>query len=399
MQYRIDPKSGNKLSVLGFGCMRFPRSFGPIDLEKSEELVLNAVKRGINYFDTAYVYGGSEKILGIILHKNNLRDKIYLATKLPLGKCKKTEDFDALFDEQLNLLHTDYFDYYLMHNLSDTKLWQRLCGIGIENWIKEKKAVGQIKQVGFSFHGAQNEFFALLDLYDWDFCQIQYNYINTNYQAGTAGLKRAAEKGFPVIIMEPLLGGGLAKNLPPKALGIFEHADSAKSPAEWAFRWLWNQPEVTVVLSGMNAVSQLEENLKAAEHAVPDMLTKEEKTVYGSVVRAFDDSYKIPCTGCGYCMPCPHKVNIPACFAAYNISYAVGKISGLTQYVTSTGATDPNKNYAASRCEQCGECEKQCPQHISIIQSLQKVKKRMEPFWYRLIVSAFIRLREKDISG
>lgn len=251
MQYRIDPKSGNKLSILGFGCMRFPRNLDKIDMAKTEKLITAAVDKGINYFDTAYIYGGSEKALGEVLHKNQLRENVYIATKLPLAKCKSYEDFDKLFNEQLRRLRTDYFDYYFMHNLSDTKMWQKLCDMGIEDWIEKKKESRQVRQVGFSFHGAQKEFLALLDLYEWDFCQIQYNYINTDHQAGTAGLKRAAQKGLPVIIMEPLLGGALANSLPKKVQALFEKANHSRSPVEWALRWLWNQPEVTVVLSGI----------------------------------------------------------------------------------------------------------------------------------------------------
>jgi predicted aldo/keto reductase-like oxidoreductase len=201
MQYRTDVKSGNKLSILGFGCMRFPRNLTQTDIKKTEQLILKAAEEGINYFDTAFTYGESEEVLGNIIQKNNLRNNIFLATKLPLAKCKNYDDFDLLFQTQLERLHTDYIDYYLMHNLSDTALWEKLCALGIEKWIKEKKALDQIKNVGFSFHGIHNEFLKILDIYEWDFCQIQYNYINTNYQAGSAGLKKAAEKGLSVIIM------------------------------------------------------------------------------------------------------------------------------------------------------------------------------------------------------
>ena len=201
MQYRTDVKSGNELSILGFGCMRFPKNLTKIDLNKTEQLILKAVQAGINYFDTAYIYSGSEDILGHIINRNNLRNKIFLATKLPLVKCTKYEDFDILFKTQLERLHTDYIDYYLMHNLSSINIWKGLCEIGIEKWIQEKKASGQIKNTGFSFHGIHREFMQLLDVYDWDFCQIQYNYLNINFQAGMAGLKKAADKGLPVIIM------------------------------------------------------------------------------------------------------------------------------------------------------------------------------------------------------
>jgi predicted aldo/keto reductase-like oxidoreductase len=393
MQYRTGAQSGASLSILGFGCMRFPRNLTQIDLNKTEQLILKAVQAGINYFDTAYIYGGSEDILGQIINKNNIRNNIFLATKLPLAKCKTYNDFDTLFETQLARLHTSYIDYYLMHNLSDTGLWNSLREMGIEKWIKEKKALGQIKNAGFSFHGMYHEFIKLLDVYDWDFCQIQYNYINTHYQAGTAGLKKAAEKGIPVIVMEPLLGGKLANGLPKKAVALFKSANNSLTPAAWALRWLWNHKEVTVVLSGMNEPAQLDENIETAKNAVPGMLTKAEGDIYEAVLKVINASYKIPCTGCNYCMPCPHNVNIPACFAAYNVSYAAGMFSGLQQYMTSTGATDARKNYAASRCRACGACEKKCPQHIPIIQSLKNVSKRMEPFWFKTAVNLFVKLR------
>jgi predicted aldo/keto reductase-like oxidoreductase len=375
--------------------MRFPRNLTKIDINKTEQLIVRAVQDGINYFDTAYVYGESENVLGQIIQKNNLRNNIFLATKLPLLKCRNYEDFDVLFQTQLERLHTDYIDYYLMHNLSDINLWKILCEIGIEKWIEEKKASGQIKNIGFSFHGIHNEFLKLLDIYTWDFCQIQYNYININYQAGMEGLKKASDKGLPVIIMEPLLGGKLANGLPSKAVNMFNSTNGSLSPAAWALRWLWNQKEVTVVLSGMNEDSQLHENIEIANNSVPNMLTAEEDAIFTSVIKIFNATYKIPCTGCNYCMPCPQKVNIPGCFAAYNVSYTVGMMSGIQQYMTSTGATDPRKNYTARQCKKCGKCEKKCPQHISIIKSLEKVGRRMEPFWFRFVVNLFIKLREK----
>jgi len=381
MQYRVDMKSGNKLSVIGFGCMRFPRDLAEIDINRTEQLIIKAVQEGINYFDTAYSYIGSEDALGQILAKNNLRSKIFLATKLPLDKCGSYDDFESLFGEQLKRLYTDYIDYYLFHNLFDTDLWKNLCELGIERWIREKKESGQIKNIGFSFHGIHEEFLKLLDIYNWDFCQIQYNYINTNYQAGTEGLKKAAHKGLPVIIMEPLLGGKLATGLPKKAAAIFKEANNELSPAAWALRWLWNQNEVTVVLSGMNEMTQLEENIKAAKNAAPNMLTKVETDTYESVIKIIEDSYKIPCTGCNYCLPCPQSVNISACFAAYNVSFAIGKVSGFLQYLTGTSAMEPENNHSANQCKECGACEKKCPQHIPIIESLKNVTERMEPFF------------------
>jgi predicted aldo/keto reductase-like oxidoreductase len=383
MQYRLDPKSGNKLSTLGFDCMRFPRVLSQIDMNRSEELVLKAIDSGVNYFDTAYVYSGSEEVLGAILHKNNVRSKVFIATKLPHGKCRRYEDFDALFGTQLERLKTDYIDYYLIHNLSEMKSWTRLCALGIEKWIEEKKTTGQIRQIGFSFHGDSDQFSSLIDAYDWDFCQIQYNYVNTHYQAGTAGLKKAAGKGLPVIIMEPLLGGKLANGLPQKAVKLFKSVNASLSPAAWALKWLWNQKEVTVVLSGMNDAAQLSENLETSNNATPGMLSGQEQDIFESVIESFRTSYKVPCTGCNYCMPCPQNINIPACFSAYNMSYAIGFLSGLQQYITSTGATNVKESRTPRSCVNCGKCEKHCPQHIQIRTALEDVTKRMEPFWFK----------------
>jgi len=391
MQYRADLKSGNKLSILGFGCMRFPKSLTKTDIAKTEQLIIKAVQEGVNYFDTAYIYGESESVLGSILKKNNLRKDIFLATKLPLSKCKSYDDFDALFKTQLERLHTDYLDYYLMHNLSDMALWEKLCSMGIEKWIAEKKASGQIKHIGFSFHGIHSEFLKILDAYDWEFCQIQYNYININYQAGMAGLKKAAEKGISVVVMEPLLGGKLATGLPKKAVARFNVENASLSPVAWALRWLWDQKEVSVVLSGMNEMSQLDENIGLAKDAVPDMLTKAENDAYEAVIKIINATYKIPCTGCNYCMPCPYKVNIPDCFSAYNVSYTTGMASGLPLYLTSVGILNPVNNFAASQCKKCGLCEKNCPQNIPIVASLEKVVKRLEPFWVKILIKIMLR--------
>ena len=394
MQYRTDPKSGNRLSALGLGCMRFPRGAIQIDYKKSEKLVLDAIEAGVNYFDMAYVYMGSEEILGQILRNNpGAREKIFLATKLPLGMCKSYGDFDRLFNTQLERLGTDYIDYYFMHNLSSKKRWDNLCALGIESWIAGKKSEGKIKLAGFSFHGSQGEFFALLDAYDWDFCQIQYNYANINYQAGVKGLKAAAEKGLPVIIMEPLLGGKLATGLPKGAVNLFKEVDGSKAPVSWALNWLWNQPEVTVVLSGMSTAAQLKENAALAEAAYTGMLSEKEEAVYDKVLDAFNKSYEIPCTGCNYCMPCPQDVNIPACFSAYNMYRAVGFATGMMSYVTSTAAVSREHNFLASRCVRCGKCEKECPQHIKITDELSKVQRHMEPFWFKPAMSLLNRLR------
>jgi predicted aldo/keto reductase-like oxidoreductase len=385
MQYRIDERSGNKLSVLGFGCMRFRRGVGGLDFEKAEKLILRATSAGVNYFDTAYLYAGSETQLGSVLKKHDLRDKVYIATKLPIANCHSGSDFEKFWKLQLEALQTDYIDYYLMHNINSFDQWNGLCAFGIEEWLAEKKASGEIREIGFSFHGAKDEFIKVLDAYDWDFCQIQYNYANENYQAGVSGLRAAAEKHIPIIIMEPLLGGKLAKNMAPAAAKVFREANRERTLAAWGFRWLWNQPEVTVVLSGMNASEQLEDNIMTAETMTPGSLTQEELIAYDKVNEIFKATDKIPCTGCGYCVPCPQGVNIPGCFAAYNASFIHGRITSYTMYITGTAANRVN-NSLASKCVKCGICESHCPQKIEIRKGLGDVVKRMEPFYFTLMM-------------
>jgi len=398
MNYRINPKNGDKLSVLGFGCMRFGgdslgSSFaGRFDTQKAEKLIKSAIDAGVNYFDTAYVYAGSEEVLGKTLSKYGVRDKVYIATKMPLILCRNKSDLDKYFPRHLERLRTNYIDYYLLHMLTDMKTWNTLCEWGIKEWVAEKKASGQIKQFGFSFHGSQNEFSELLDAYEWDFCQIQYNYSDENYQAGVTGLRKAADKGMPVIIMEPLLGGKLVSGLPKGAAERFEETIPDVTPVAWAFRWLYNQPEVTVVLSGMNEQSQLDENIKTAETAKPNMLSQAELDAFSDVKHIFNDSYKVLCTGCHYCMPCPHGVNIPACFTAYNTRFAISKSQAGLQYSMSTLMND-NPSYA-SLCKKCGKCEKHCPQNIPIRETLGEVEKEFETLRFkvmRFVMRFFVR--------
>lgn len=382
MQYRLDPKSGNQLSVLGLGCMRLPNTLGRIDSEKAAGIFDQALEMGINYFDTAYLYPGSENVLGSYFSKRNNRDKLYLATKLPQALCKKPADFERFFTEQKRRLQTNYIDYYLIHNISEFEQWERLCGMGIEDWIKAKKKSGEIKQIGFSFHGSNHDFMRLLDVFSWDFCQIQYNYMNIHYQAGVTGLKKAAQMGLPVIIMEPLLGGRLATGLPKKAATLFHKVNPALSPAQWALKWLWNQPEVTVVLSGMNQTGQLQENTETASDTEPDTFKKEEADTIEQVIEIFNESYKVPCTGCNYCMPCPQQINIPAVFSAYNTSYSINKGTGVKLYMLSCGIMSETPHFAGS-CIKCGKCESHCPQHIPIREALADSSKRLESFWYK----------------
>jgi predicted aldo/keto reductase-like oxidoreductase len=348
-------------------------------MQKTEELIMRSIELGVNYFDSAWIYPGSEETAGAVFEKNRVRDKVYIATKLPLVMTKKPEDFDRFFDQSLQRLKTDYIDYYLLHMLTDTEQLRTLKNWGIEDWIERKKKKGQIRQIGFSFHGSGSEFLKILDDYDWEFCQIQYNYSDENFQAGAAGLHAAAKK-MPVIIMEPLLGGKLANGLPKDAIKIFQAADANLSPAGWALNWLWSQEEVTTVLSGMNALDQLEENVRLADAAQTGMIGDAEKAAYAGVLESVKRTCKIRCTGCNYCMPCPVGVNIPGSFSAYNVMYAMGYVEGMKQFITSTGFTS-EKSGSPSLCVKCGKCESHCPQNISIMNELVNVKKQMEPWW------------------
>jgi len=385
MNYRSD-KYGNQLSILGFGCMRFPQKMGRIDMEETEREIMTAYQAGVNYYDTAYIYPGSEAALGEIFERNNIRDKVYIATKLPHYLIKNVADMDKLFAEELRRLRTDYVDYYLMHMLTDTDTWDRLKSLGIEKWIEEKKASGAIRQIGFSYHGNSEMFCNLVDAYDWDFCQIQYNYMDEHSQAGRRGLYHAHAKGIPVVIMEPLRGGKLVNRLPDTAKKIFEEYKIKRTPAQWAFRWLWNQPEVTVVLSGMNSDEMVQDNIQTASTVEVGELGEDEEQMLKQVVAAINAKMKVGCTGCGYCMPCPKGVDIPGTFAAYNRRYAEGKFWSFVDYVMCT--TLRKNSTAASNCVGCGKCEKHCPQHIEIRKNLKDAQKELETPLYKVVRKA-----------
>jgi predicted aldo/keto reductase-like oxidoreductase len=366
--------------------MRFPRLLGAIDMKKTEELVTRSIEGGVNYFDTAWIYPGSEDALGAILEKHRARDRVFIATKLPVVMLRGPADFDKYFGQELARLRTGYIDYYLMHMLTDTDIWAKLKSWGIEEWIARQKKSGRIRRIGFSYHGSRDEFLRLLEDYDWEFCQIQYNYSDENFQAGVTGLRAAAKK-MPVIIMEPLRGGKLAGGIPAGAARIFRNANPSWSPAAWGLNWVWNQEEATLLLSGMGEMPQLEENLRLADAARPGMLGEAELGVYRRVLELLNRSYKIRCTGCNYCMPCPRGVNIPGCFAAYNTSYAIGYVAGMQQFATST-ALASERSSGPGLCVKCGACEAHCPQHLGIIKYLGDVRRRMEPFWIRGIGAA-----------
>lgn len=382
MQYRRDPKSGNLLSVLGYGCMRFTKKGRSIDQEKAEREMAHAIALGVNYFDTAYIYPGSEVAVGKFLTKGN-RDKIYLATKLPHYIVKNLADADRIFEEELRRLQTDHIDYYLMHMLTDIGSWNRMREMGIEDWIQRRKAAGQIRQLGFSYHGGTPGFLKILESYDWDFCQVQFNYMDEHSQAGLKGIQRASELGIPVIIMEPLRGGRLAGGLPQRAKEVFAKADPNRSPANWALRWIWNHPEVTTVLSGMNAMEQIDENVRIACTSDANSLTEQELSVYDDARKEINRVTKVGCTGCGYCMPCPQGVDIPVCFRCYNVLFSDGWFNGLREYLMCTTLRTNHSN--ASKCIGCGKCERHCPQAIPIRKELVNVRKKMERLPYKTV--------------
>ncbi len=381
MQYRND-QTGRPISLLGYGCMRFTRKGAGIDLEKAEREVLAAIGAGVNYFDTAYIYPGSEAALGEILDRNHCRDQVRIATKLPQYLVRGKGDFERYFSEELRRLRTDHVDFYLMHMLTDVESWHKLEAAGVREWLDAKRAAGQIGQVGFSFHGNTEMFKKLLEVYPWNFCQIQYNYLDEHSQAGRAGLEAAAAKGLPVIIMEPLRGGKLVNLLPPEAKRLFAESPRGWTPAEWALRWLWDQPAVTCVLSGMNDLEMIEENCRIADEVQPGALTKEDFALLERVKTAIQQRVKAPCTGCGYCMPCPKGVDIPGAFRCYNEMFTEHKRTGRREYWQVVGLR--KEPAFATQCVGCGKCESHCPQHLPIRALLKEADRALRPPHYHV---------------
>lgn len=390
MQYRND-RSGNPISLLGFGCMRFTKKGNSIDLDKAEQEVMTAIRGGVNYLDTAYIYPGSEVAVGEIIKRNDCRKQVNIATKLPQYYIKSEKAIDRYFDEQLERLQTDYIDYYLMHMLTDVAAWDKLKELGIEQWIAQKKKAGQIRNIGFSFHGNTEMFLRILDAYDWDFCQIQYNYMDEHTQAGRKGLQAAAEKGIPVIIMEPLRGGKLVDLLPERAKKIIAENPKKRTPAEWAFRWLWEQPEVTCVLSGMNSVEMVNENMRIASDVQVGEFAPEDFAMIEQIKQEIQDTLKVGCTGCGYCMPCPKGIDIPAAFRCYNHMYTEKRGGGRHEYLQTVCL---QKEFSSiTSCVECGKCESHCPQHLEIRKKLKEADKELLPFYYKIGLKVVRKLR------
>lgn len=384
MKYRKD-KYGNPLSILGFGCMRFAKKGASIDMDMAEQQIMAAYNAGVNYYDTAYVYSGSEAAIGEIFEKNGIRDKINIATKLPQYLISNRAAIEKYFQEELSRLRTDHIDYYLMHHVTDIAMWEKLKAVGILDWIGEKKASGAIRNIGFSYHGNTDNFLKILNDYDWDLCQIQYNYLDEVSQAGRVGLKAAHEKGIPVIIMEPLRGGKLVNMLPAEAKKAMKESSRPWGPAEWGLRWLYDQPEVTVVLSGMNSLEMVEENCRTASEAEEGEFTAEDFAVLETVKKKINEKEKVGCTGCRYCMPCPKGVDIPGIFRCWNTMYTESKSEGRFQFAQTVGLT--REPAFATQCIQCGKCEQHCPQSIPIREKLKEADKALRPLPYKVGIS------------
>ncbi|WP_026896067.1 aldo/keto reductase [Clostridiisalibacter paucivorans] len=371
MQYRKFGNLGFEVSALGFGCMRFPTiddDNGKIDEKRAIDMIRYAIDNGVNYIDTAYPYhqGNSEPLVGRAL-KDGYREKVKLATKLPSWLIKTEEDFDRLLNEQLERLQSKHIDLYLVHTLNKN-FWKNLTELNLLKFLDKAKADGRIKHVGFSFHDSIDLFKEIVDAYDWEFCQIQLNYVDERYQAGIEGLKYASSKGLPVVIMEPIKGGKLAREPKGELKKIFDNAPVHRTPAEWALKWLWNKPEVTVVLSGMSTEEQLKENLQIADRSLVNTLNKKEIEFIDSIKKFYKDNVKVDCTGCKYCIPCPQKIAIPDIFELYNDGYMYDLLDKSKKSYESV----IDKNRDASQCIECGKCEASCPQNLPIITDLKR---------------------------
>jgi uncharacterized protein len=384
MRYRKMGKTNVEASVLGFGAMRLPMlgSKGgldafdpnvPIDEEQATKMIDHAIGQGINYFDTAYGYHGgkSETFLGKALKKH--RKNIFLATKLPTWNVQKTEDFERLFEEQLKKLDTDSIDFYLVHGLGAAS-WAKMNELGVLKFLDNLRSSGRIRFAGFSFHDEIKVFKNIVDAYDWSMCLVQYNFYDQVYQAGREGVAYAASRGLGVVVMEPLRGGKLADRIPAEVQALWDSAKIKRSPVEWAFRWVWNHPEVATVLSGVSTLSQIVENAKYAQEAEANSLSVEELALIDQARAAYRKMVKVDCTGCGYCMPCPNDVNIPQNFAMYNDTFMFQDSLQFNKFFYNHMLTELSR---ASGCTECHICEPLCPQKIEVPKELKEVHKRL----------------------
>ena len=389
MVKRLVKKNGDEIFPLGIGAMRLPTKNNSIDRESAQEFIFYAIENGVNYIDTAYAYHGgeSESFLGDILSLSGsdgvkYRDKIKLSTKLPSWMVRSREDMDAFLNEQLRKLQTDFIDYYYVHSV-DLSTILRLKDLGLYEFLEKAKADGKINNIGFSYHGSPHEFQTLIDDFPWDMVLVQYNYLDVNAQAGIRGIQYAYENDIAVFVMEPLKGGLLAGELPPEVSALFDEVDSSKSSVDWALSWVFNQKEITCVLSGMGSLDQMKENMAIAERVEIGSLSDEEIDVLDKVQGIFNSMMKINCTGCGYCLPCPKGVNIPDCFNVYNEKYLFNKKAfgvlphAMVNYYMVVGGIT-NKQASAGLCNHCGRCKRLCPQSLDIPNELDRVKSEFE---------------------
>lgn len=380
MLYRKLGKTNLSVSILGFGCMRLPIQNGSgsgidifdpnkaINEEEAKKMIRYAIGQGVNYFDTAYTYHNekSEPLLGKSL--KGYRDKVMIATKLPVWLVKEKKDFEKFLDEQLKRLETNYLDVYLLHGLN-RQVWPGMLQLKVFEFLNQIQADGRVRHVGFSFHDDVKIFKEIVDSYDWELCQIQYNFFDENHQAGKEGLTYAASKGLGVVVMEPLRGGKLADRMPGEIQAIWESAEKKKTPAEWALRWVWNHPEVSTALSGVSTMGQIMENVRVADEGTPNSLSDKELSIIGQVKEAYRRMLKIDCTGCAYCMPCETGVNIPINFSLYN-DLSMFKDAEINLLIYNEMLSPEQR---ASACTECGKCEEQCPQHLQIQEELKVV--------------------------
>ena len=374
MQYRKFGKTNIDVSALGFGCMRFAcMPDGNINEEEAIKQLRTAIDNGVNYLDTAYVYHGgkSEVVLGKAL-KDGYREKVYIADKLPTWNAHVYEDFEKLLDEQLKRLQVEYIDFYLIHALNKES-FEKVKKLGIYKFIEQALSDGKIKHIGFSFHDNIETFKTIIDDYNWEFCQIQFNYMDEFNQAGLEGLHYASAKGLAVVIMEPLLGGKLA-NIPPEPIKkLWDLSEKKRTPAQWALTWLWDKPEVTLILSGMNSMEQLTENINTASEIIPNSLSEKEKEIINKVKTKYIELTKVSCTGCKYCVDCPKGIDIPNIFSLYNEASMYNALDNCSKRYTDSIKKENN----ASACIECKKCEEICPQGLNITQYLKDAHKEL----------------------
>jgi predicted aldo/keto reductase-like oxidoreductase len=386
LQYRTMPGRDEQLSALGFGCMRLPTHVGGpasslIDVARAKAQIVSAIERGVNYIDTAVPYhlGASESFLGEhILSDPGLREQVQLATKLPCIRIKAAETIQPTFDKQLEKLRVESIDYYLLHALNGPS-WDKMVELGIIEWMEQRKAEGRVRHMGFSFHGRKQDFLRICDAYDFDFAQVQYNILDERFQAGIEGIDHAHAKGMGIVVMEPLRGGSLVGKIPAPVKKLYDQAEVKRSPADWALRWIWNNPKVTVVLSGMNREDHLDENIRIACESLPEGMTPQELDIIARVRDTYRELLQVDCTGCAYCMPCPAGIDIPAAFANLNNYRMFGWLepSLFHAMYLGMGAEDGQPRWTSS-CVDCGKCERACPQGIRIRETFPQVQRDLE---------------------